>query len=119
MGNGPADILLRLLAEAEFRQALARSTGEQVHPAAVSKGNGARWADWDQLAGAGDPALGVTSTCKQRVGCTRQGRRPAGLDQGSVSSNADALPRMCMHLPGYASPTHLTNRTGSDGFSSP
>lgn len=59
MEDGSAGILLRLLAEAELRQALARSTGEQVHPAKVGARNGARPADWDQLAGAAQVAAGL------------------------------------------------------------
>jgi hypothetical protein len=59
MENGSAEILLHLLAEAEFRQALARSAKEQVHPTGVTARNGARSADWGQLAGAAAVAAGL------------------------------------------------------------
>src|SRR6266702_3187366 len=52
MDSGPAEILLRLLADAELRHDLARSQGEFSPAEGARAGHGGRPAGWAQLASA-------------------------------------------------------------------
>jgi hypothetical protein len=57
--SGPAETLLRLLADAELRCAVARATGEPGRVEGARAGNGRRPAGWAQLAGAAEVAAGL------------------------------------------------------------
>lgn len=54
MESRPAETLLQLLADAEFRHALARAHGEPMRAEGARAGNGARPAGWAQLTAAAD-----------------------------------------------------------------
>jgi len=57
--SGPPEILLPLLADAEFRSAVARATGEPGRAEWARAGNGRRAAGWAQLAAAAAVAAGL------------------------------------------------------------
>ncbi len=59
MDSGPAEILLRLLADAELRHDLARSQGEFSPAEGARAGHGGRPAGWAQLASAAEVAASL------------------------------------------------------------